>query len=166
MRGYDLQLVSLYTPRKRKTRNVRGIVHIWFLISNKSYLKWALVQSSPTKLIFLCMMGFFTVLENFVDFWGRGVNITIQIKCLPHIFYAVNQLFGGFCPIPNVLFSQVCDVTFSNFHILKYTSRDSFWCNNIILYALLKRLEFILNWYWRWKMQKFATILSFKLLII
>ena len=86
MRGYDLQLVSLYTPRKRKTRNVRGIVHIWFLISNKLYLKWALVQSSPKILIFLCMMGFFTVLENFVDFWGRGVNIAIQIKCLPHFF--------------------------------------------------------------------------------
>ena len=92
-----------YTPpHKIKTRNFRGIVHIWFLDNIKLSLKWALDQSSPTKLRFLCIMGFFNIFGKLRRIMG-GSKFRNKPKILHQkfCFDIANQLLGGFHPNPN-----------------------------------------------------------------
>ena len=48
--------------------------------------------------------GIFYSFGKLCGFLGEGGKYRNTNKMFAPFFYAVNQLFGGFCPIPNVLF--------------------------------------------------------------
>ena len=58
---FYIKLISNTIKRwpKVKKGNFRGIVYFLFLISIKLSLKWALVETSTTKLMFLYLIAFF-----------------------------------------------------------------------------------------------------------
>ena len=83
-------ITGFHPPYKAETNNSSGKVPIQFLISIKSSLKWALGESSLTKLMFLCIMGFlvFYLLQE-----GVG-GITGSLFILPH-YIAETSIFRG-----------------------------------------------------------------------
>ena len=99
--GVIAKTVVYHTPLKKETSNFRGIVPIQFLINIKLSIKWALNESSPTKLTFLCIMGIFTFPRNFAEF-REGVNFEIQSWFMHQnsCFDIVNHFWGGRVPIP------------------------------------------------------------------
>ena len=80
----------------------REIVPIQFLINITLSIKWALDEFSPTKLMFLCIMDFFTFSRNFAELAGGWVNFAGQLKMLHLKFYfdVVNHLLSANLPTP------------------------------------------------------------------
>ena len=78
--GRGLSIVQLIiTPSaKQETGNFRGIVYFLFLISIKLSLKWALVETSMTKLIFLCLIAWSKSRRSTKNFWQKKFLSDLQ----------------------------------------------------------------------------------------
>ena len=106
MRGGLLIVQLIITPSpKQETVNFRGIVYFLFLISIKLSLKWALVETSMTKLIFLYLIAWGKSRGSTQNFWHNPASLVFVrfSKCWYQYFRMnidykekiIKKLFGG-----------------------------------------------------------------------
>ena len=112
-RGVIISTADYHPPLpKRETGNFRGIVYFLLLISIKLSLKWALVETSTTKLMFpyliafIRVSGYFDGLRNSWELSFCPIFKMLVSKCLyghrPLLTYTKKKIwgvYGGLSPL-------------------------------------------------------------------